>query len=208
MCGGGGLTPPILTSAQDGGDWPTSRTRRYTPGKPPPPPAVPIGWEDGWAPEQASTPWRYHDTAGNWTPLLVSLHQLSYPGGIQLAPFKYSFNWRYGQHLRITTTFITTYKHPILALKWASMLSRIKTACLIYFITYITIRQSWSSWWNSPVKNKNISIEVSFWVLTVLNMNINFFYFSFWGYWHCGHSWPIVPASGDSEDDCGEADGM
>jgi hypothetical protein len=22
------------------------------------------------------------------------------------------------------------------------------------------------------------------------------------------HSWPIVPASGDSEDDCGEADGM
>jgi hypothetical protein len=24
----------------------------------------------------------------------------------------------------------------------------------------------------------------------------------------CGHSWPIVPASGDSEDDCGEADGM
>jgi hypothetical protein len=32
--------------------------------------------------------------------------------------------------------------------------------------------------------------------------------FGLWGYWHCGHSWPIVPASGDSEDDCGEADGM
>jgi hypothetical protein len=29
-----------------------------------------------------------------------------------------------------------------------------------------------------------------------------------WGYWHCGLFWPIVPASGDSEDDCGEADGM
>jgi hypothetical protein len=28
------------------------------------------------------------------------------------------------------------------------------------------------------------------------------------GYWHCGHSLPIVPASGDSEDDCGEADGI
>jgi hypothetical protein len=28
------------------------------------------------------------------------------------------------------------------------------------------------------------------------------------GYWHCGHSWPIVPASGDSEDGCGEAVGM
>jgi hypothetical protein len=24
----------------------------------------------------------------------------------------------------------------------------------------------------------------------------------------CGHSWPIVPASGDSEDDCGKTDGM
>jgi hypothetical protein len=29
-----------------------------------------------------------------------------------------------------------------------------------------------------------------------------------WGYWHCGRSWPIVPSSGDSEDDCREADGM
>jgi hypothetical protein len=32
--------------------------------------------------------------------------------------------------------------------------------------------------------------------------------FGLWGYWHCGQSWPIVPASGDSEDDCGEADGI
>jgi hypothetical protein len=32
--------------------------------------------------------------------------------------------------------------------------------------------------------------------------------FGLWGYWHCGHSWPIVPASGDSEDGCGEADEM
>jgi hypothetical protein len=32
--------------------------------------------------------------------------------------------------------------------------------------------------------------------------------FGLWGYWHCGHSWPIVPASSDSKDDCGEADGM
>jgi hypothetical protein len=34
------------------------------------------------------------------------------------------------------------------------------------------------------------------------------FWGGLWGYWHCGHSWPIVPASGDNEDDCGEADGM
>jgi hypothetical protein len=32
--------------------------------------------------------------------------------------------------------------------------------------------------------------------------------FGLWGYWHCGHSSPIVPASGDTEDDCREADGM
>jgi hypothetical protein len=37
---------------------------------------------------------------------------------------------------------------------------------------------------------------------------IFFFSFGLWGYWHCGHSWPIFPASGDSENDCGEADGM
>jgi hypothetical protein len=36
----------------------------------------------------------------------------------------------------------------------------------------------------------------------------SFFLFGLRGYWHCGHSWPIVPASGDSEDDYGEADGM
>jgi hypothetical protein len=35
-----------------------------------------------------------------------------------------------------------------------------------------------------------------------------FILFGLCGYWHCGHSWPIVPASGESEDDCGEADGM
>jgi hypothetical protein len=40
---------------------------------------------------------------------------------------------------------------------------------------------------------------------------LEFFFFiisGLWGYWHCGQSWPIVPASGDGEDDCGEADGM
>jgi hypothetical protein len=35
-----------------------------------------------------------------------------------------------------------------------------------------------------------------------------FFLFGLWGFWHCDLSWPIMPASGDSEDDCGEADGM
>jgi hypothetical protein len=28
-----------------------------------------------------------------------------------------------------------------------------------------------------------------------------FFFFLLWDYRHCGHSWPIVPASGDNEDD-------
>jgi hypothetical protein len=35
-----------------------------------------------------------------------------------------------------------------------------------------------------------------------------FLLFGLWGYWHCSHYLPIVPASGDSDDDCGEADGM
>jgi hypothetical protein len=37
---------------------------------------------------------------------------------------------------------------------------------------------------------------------------IYYLLFGLRGYRHCGHSWPIVPASGDNEDDCGEADGM
>jgi hypothetical protein len=44
-----------------------------------------------------------------------------------------------------------------------------------------------------------------------LNVHISHLFFlnsALWGYCHCGHFWPIVPASGDSEDDCGEADGM
>jgi hypothetical protein len=36
----------------------------------------------------------------------------------------------------------------------------------------------------------------------------SFFFLWLWDYRHCGHSWPIVPASGDNEDDCGEHDGM
>jgi hypothetical protein len=35
-----------------------------------------------------------------------------------------------------------------------------------------------------------------------------FFNSGLWGCLYCGHPWPIVPASGDSEDDCKEADGM
>jgi hypothetical protein len=40
------------------------------------------------------------------------------------------------------------------------------------------------------------------------NYIILIFLCGLWGCLHCGHSLPIVPASGDSEDDCGEADGM
>jgi hypothetical protein len=45
-------------------------------------------------------------------------------------------------------------------------------------------------------------------VIVTCTYILNLFLFGLWGCWHCGHSWPIVPASGDSEDDCGEADGM
>jgi hypothetical protein len=42
-----------------------------------------------------------------------------------------------------------------------------------------------------------------------VTLKINFFLiFLRWDFRYCGHYWPIVPASGDSEDDCGEADGL
>jgi hypothetical protein len=47
----------------------------------------------------------------------------------------------------------------------------------------------------------------SFHVLASIS-HATYFLFGLRGYWHCGHTWPIVPASGDSEDDCGAADGM
>jgi hypothetical protein len=72
-------------------------------------------------------------------------------------------------------------------------------------------------------KKKNIKQAASFMVVSCLaycltlrvesiyssDVSVDFFLNSgLWGYWHCGHSWPIVLASGDSEDDYGEADGM
>jgi hypothetical protein len=43
----------------------------------------------------------------------------------------------------------------------------------------------------------------------VSTAGLNFFLlFGLRVYWHYGHSWPIVPASGDNEDDYGEADEM
>jgi hypothetical protein len=44
-------------------------------------------------------------------------------------------------------------------------------------------------------------------IVIYLSYYLFFLLFVLWGYWHCGHSWPIVPASGDNED-YGEADGM
>jgi hypothetical protein len=48
------------------------------------------------------------------------------------------------------------------------------------------------------------------WPLNLVNsIDYDFFFlFGLWDYRHCGHSWPIVPASGDNEDDYGEHDGM
>jgi hypothetical protein len=43
---------------------------------------------------------------------------------------------------------------------------------------------------------------------TVAYQKTFFFLFGLWDYRHCGQSWPIVPASGDNEDDCGEDDRM
>jgi hypothetical protein len=62
-------------------------------------------------------------------------------------------------------------------------------------------------------KGRNVGLIVCLVTTTVCqflpsDFEYFFYYFGLRGYWHCGHSWHIVPASGDSEDDCGEADGM
>jgi hypothetical protein len=46
--GSGGIAPPFLTSALDGGGWSASRPDRFGPGKKP---QVPVGQEAGWASE-------------------------------------------------------------------------------------------------------------------------------------------------------------
>jgi hypothetical protein len=54
-----------------------------------------------------------------------------------------------------------------------------------------------------------LSLEVRHQIIKILALqNIFLLLFGLWGYWHCGQSWPIVLASGDNEDDCGEADWM
>jgi hypothetical protein len=63
--------------------------------------------------------------------------------------------------------------------------------------------------WQNLIRINNITAIVG--TLVRLYQEYSFFFFFFfwlWDYMHCGHSWPIVPASGDNEDDCGEHDGM
>jgi hypothetical protein len=44
---------------------------------------------------------------------------------------------------------------------------------------------------------------------TLLEFCFSFFFlFEMWYFGYCRHSWTIVPASGDSKDDCGEIGGM
>jgi hypothetical protein len=38
--------------------------------------------------------------------------------------------------------------------------------------------------------------------------NCNFFSYVRWDFGYCGHYWPIVPAPGDTDGDCGEIGGM
>jgi hypothetical protein len=52
--GSGGIAPPFLTSALDGGEWSASRPGRYIPGKKP---LVSIEYEAGWAPVLVLTLW-------------------------------------------------------------------------------------------------------------------------------------------------------
>jgi hypothetical protein len=99
--------------------------------------------------------------------------------------------------------------HPLTTL-WTSK------ACyrdsLTSFLPYHKDKQAWEpnkrrSFCLTAVKHPLIFPRLYSFTYSLL-YSLSFFLFGFWGYWHCGHSWPIVPASGDSEDDYGEADGM
>jgi hypothetical protein len=48
--GSGGIAPPFLIPAVDGGEWSASPNCRFTP--------VPIGWEAGWTQEPVWATWR------------------------------------------------------------------------------------------------------------------------------------------------------
>jgi hypothetical protein len=70
---------------------------------------------------------------------------------------------------------------------------------------------------NDFIRNRTLNLQTCSMMLQLNTLprapyrcNVDGFFLNsgLWGYWHCGLSWPIVPASGDSEDDCGEADGM
>jgi hypothetical protein len=66
--GSGGIAPPLLTSALDGGEWSPSRPGHFTSEETVPP--VPIGQEAGWAPEPVWTLWsreKSFDSAGYQT---------------------------------------------------------------------------------------------------------------------------------------------
>jgi hypothetical protein len=51
---GGGIAPPLLTSALGGGEWSDSHPCRFTPEEKPP---VPSGLEAGWSSEPVRTLW-------------------------------------------------------------------------------------------------------------------------------------------------------
>jgi hypothetical protein len=63
-------------------------------------------------------------------------------------------------------------------------------------------------WLGSDEGNESVNNITLFCNALNLHIEVLLLVFGLWGYWQCGHSWPIVPASGDSEDDCAEADGM
>jgi hypothetical protein len=138
VCGGGGIAPPILTSALDGGEWSTSRPGRYTPGN-----------------RRLGGP---QNRSGRC-------------GGLLLLP---GIEPRSRSELSRQDT-ICTYYHDVHNCLQTSGLGAEVNKCVACYTIFHYLRHdppSWSSWYNSPVKNKNISIEVSFWALMVVTMNI------------------------------------
>jgi hypothetical protein len=66
----GGVVPPFLSSAQDGGKWSGSWPGRFTPRERVPPHAIQIRWDVGWTPQPVWTLWSREKSlasAGNRT---------------------------------------------------------------------------------------------------------------------------------------------
>jgi hypothetical protein len=87
----------------------------------------------------------------------------------------------------------------------------------LYIHTHIPPRKApgtyWVGGWVDPKAGLDGVEETKFLTLLGLELRLlgllaRFFLLVGWDFGYCGHYWPIVPAQGDSDGDCGEVGGM